>query len=873
MAMRPSDVTAIILTTGEATTAEAIEGIRRQSTPVADIVEVRGIRPFHKALNHGASLVKTPYFLQVDSDMLLDTDCVGALRNAMQADVGITVGQLRDAMMGAVVGIKLFRTACFAHRAMPDSISPDTDFVEAIAASGWRTVYVGKQEGEPRTFGEHRPDYQPPYVFRKFMMEGQRYRYRAAPGGLRWQYNQLKRSPHPLALLARVALAAGVFETADGDALGRQGASDGRSVIETLLNAAAPLDGALPSLEGSLRERFDAALAIGAKGDGGIFLRALAVFEELSDDSRLFVLTLGLCRGFVSGGDPKRAYELVEPLFGLASAASESGAPDLPLDEVFEYARREKLRRFVVAPAISQEFAAATESFEAASEVSEWVDGARRPRIRVPFRPMGSIICTDPQRLTGVFWCLDLLRQGYTRAHLPGPFGGHEVSIAGQLVGGLTRRLGLRLPSQTDALSTLSVQRILATRGTRIEQTPALVLMVIESVARGGSERQLVAMAEGLQRRGFRVVVLTLSGSTADTPSYEPYLRQLGIEVRHALAAPAASQHSLTGTVGNLRPADAARLPRWLRSRVAAVTHTVHELRPEVVHAWSDGPGCAALLAASGLGLRHILVQQGSLAIHRRGHPGSALFRDIYRTLVGREGISLINNSRAGAIDNEEWIGLPRGSVGVRYNGLLLDTVRQVEAGETSRYRAALGWTDETPVVGTVTRLVAVKDPELWLETAALVLERRPAVRFLVGGYGPLEAATRARAEILGLGDRIRFVGPVEDVALAYSAMDVVLLSSAIEGVPNVMIEAQAVGRAVVAPDVGGAAEALEEEVTGLIGRPRTAEALAAAVIRLLDDPQWRERIKRDGPRFVAERFDLDAMVEDTIAYYGVTRP
>lgn len=803
--MRPSDVTAIILTTGEATTAEAVACIRRQSVPVADIVEVSGIRPFHKALNHGASQVKTPYFLQVDADMLLDPDCVGALRTAMQDDVGIAVGQLRDAMMGAVVGIKLFRTACFEHRAMPDSISPDTDFVEAIAASGWRTVYVGKQDADPRTFGEHRPDYQPPYVFRKFMMEGQRYRHRAAPGGLRWQYDRLKRSPHPYALLARVALAAGVLEMAEGDALGRPGDVSEAGVIERLLNTAAPTGvPALPSLEGTTAERFAAAWAIGAKGGTGAFLSWLAAFETLPDEIRSFLPTLALCRGFVSGGDPQRGYELIERMFGLEKVASDGSARDVSLDEVFAYAQREGLRRFVVAPAIAQEFAAASGTYAAASDVTEWVDGAGRPRITAPFRPLGNIVCTDPSRLTGAFWCLDLLGRGYTRAHLPGPFGGHKQSIAVQLIGGLAARFGLRWPTRTDALSALSVRRILATRGASIEKSAGLILMVIESVVRGGSERQLVAVAEGLQRRGFRVVVLTLSGASTDTPSYEPYLHRIGVAVRHALAAPAANRQSLTGTIGNFRPDDAARLPRWLRGRVAAVTHAVHELRPEVLHAWSDGPGCAALLAASGLGLRQIVVQQGSLAIYRRGHPGSALFRDIYRALIGRDGISLINNSRAGAIDNEEWIGLPRGTIGVRYNGLLPDTVRQVGADETSRYRAALGWTDDTQVVGTVTRLVAVKDPGLWLETAALVLKQRPAARFLVGGYGPLEAESRAKAESLGLGDRIRFVGPVDDVALAYSAMDVVLLSSEIEGVPNVMIEAQALGRAVVAPDVGG---------------------------------------------------------------------
>ena len=491
----------------------------------------------------------------------------------------------------------------------------------------------------------------------------------------------------------------------------------------------------------------------------------------------------------------------------------------------------------------------------------------------MPFRPFGRIVCTDPERLTGLFWCFDLVRKGYTRAHVLGPFGAYRISLPIAVIAGLLERLRVRMPNRKPSVATSSVRRMLTPPAQPYQATRGRVLMVIESLIRGGNERQLLAVAEGLHRRGYDVRVLSFAEADEDKVSYEGDLRRLGISVSHGLATPKAKRLHLISTLGGVRPEDAARLPGWMRDRMVAITQFVLNERPEVIHAWGDGPGCAALLAASTLGARRIVVQQGSLAVYRRGHPGSALFRSVYAALAGRAGVTLINNSLAGAIDNERWIGLPRGSIGVRYNGLLPGTVRHVDATETARYKASLGWEADTPVVGTITRIVAVKDPDLWIATAARVLEQRPEVRFLFGGYGPLEAATRARAESLGMGDRIRFIGAVEDVGLVYSAMDVMLLSSAIEGVPNVMIEAQAVGRAVVAPDVGGAAEALDEGVTGLIARPRSAEALAAAVIRLLDDPQWRKRIREEGPRLVAERFDLDVMLDGTIRYYGVMPP
>jgi glycosyltransferase involved in cell wall biosynthesis len=169
-------------------------------------------------------------------------------------------------------------------------------------------------------------------------------------------------------------------------------------------------------------------------------------------------------------------------------------------------------------------------------------------------------------------------------------------------------------------------------------------------------------------------------------------------------------------------------------------------------------------------------------------------------------------------------------------------------------------------------RFVAEKDPALWIDTAAEIAKARPQVRFLIAGFGPLEDTIKARIDALGLRDRVALAGPVDDAGLIYCAADVVLLTSAIEGIPNVMIEAQAVGRPVVAPDVGGAREAVADGRTGTIVRPRTADALARAAVTLLDDVAWRERVRIEGPQFVAARFDLDRMVEETIAFYGSGR-
>ena len=176
------------------------------------------------------------------------------------------------------------------------------------------------------------------------------------------------------------------------------------------------------------------------------------------------------------------------------------------------------------------------------------------------------------------------------------------------------------------------------------------------------------------------------------------------------------------------------------------------------------------------------------------------------------------------------------------------------------------------PVVGTVMRFVEQKDPDLWLDTAAEIAKARPEVRFLIAGYGELQDRIVRRIASLGLVDRVAMPGASTDVGLIYATLDVILLTSVIEGVPNVLIEAQACGRPVVALDVGGVSEAISQDRTGRVVRERSPRRLAEAVIDVLGEPAWAARARAEGPAFVASRFSVDRMVAETLEL-AVLRP
>lgn len=312
-------VSAVVLSVGEATTARALASVRRQTVPIAEVVTIAGVRPFHRALNDGARRVGTPFFVQVDADMILDDDCVERLLTAAAPDVAVVVGHLRDPLYTRVEGVKLFRTACFSEGGLPDSVSPDTDFVAGLERRGWHTVWALRFDRPPdlwHTFGEHQPEYAPLYTYGKFCVEGRRWRYRANGPALRHHLARLHASPHPMALLAEIALAQGLFLDGERDTPDPYREDAGYTRVGRFLEpTAAPAASARPGTAGgpsltswlSARAAFRQAYALGiALGRAGDRDRFAATLRRLHGTRHPFdwLMQVGLCRGlFVDGYD------------------------------------------------------------------------------------------------------------------------------------------------------------------------------------------------------------------------------------------------------------------------------------------------------------------------------------------------------------------------------------------------------------------------------------------------------------------------------------------------------------------------------------------------------------------------------------------
>jgi glycosyltransferase involved in cell wall biosynthesis len=168
-------------------------------------------------------------------------------------------------------------------------------------------------------------------------------------------------------------------------------------------------------------------------------------------------------------------------------------------------------------------------------------------------------------------------------------------------------------------------------------------------------------------------------------------------------------------------------------------------------------------------------------------------------------------------------------------------------ASDSGRFRAECGVGSEHLLVGTVAPLKPQKAPQDFVAVAARVCARVPAARFVWVGDGELRPGVEAAIRRAGLEGRIRLAGWRRDIPDVMRAMDVFLLTSHWEGLPQVLLQARANCVPIVATRAGGSAEAFVEGKHGWLCDPGDIEALAAQVIRLLMDSAERERMRRNG--------------------------
>lgn len=345
------------------------------------------------------------------------------------------------------------------------------------------------------------------------------------------------------------------------------------------------------------------------------------------------------------------------------------------------------------------------------------------------------------------------------------------------------------------------------------------ILLMIQALDAGGSERQLAEIARALDRSRFEPHVACFRPGGMR----EAELRQAGIPVLHL---PITSFRSLSV----LRAA--AILGRYLR-----------ENRIQLVHTFDQPANYFGVLAARFWRVPVVLSSQRAFR-SLRGSGARHLARLADRIVDG-----IVVNCQAlkeSLVDEDR---VPPHRIHLCYNGIDCERFRPCRPPSPSPGRPL--------VVAYLGVLRSEKDLTTLLEAFHQLALPASAARLRIIGAGPLLDSLQRHARLLGLDAACTFDPPVASVAECLNEVDIFVLPSLSEAFSNSLLEAMACGCAVVASRVGGNPEIVDNGRTGLLFNPGDTAGLAQVLRRLFLDPSLRERLSRCAAESARERFDL----------------
>jgi glycosyltransferase involved in cell wall biosynthesis len=284
-----------------------------------------------------------------------------------------------------------------------------------------------------------------------------------------------------------------------------------------------------------------------------------------------------------------------------------------------------------------------------------------------------------------------------------------------------------------------------------------------------------------------------------------------------------------------------------------------------LVHAHQYTPFFYATLAR-GLGSNPPLL----FTEHGRHFPDCPSWkRRLYNRFCMRRGDRAVAVGRAvqnALVDNE---GIPPRRIDVVYNGVDIHRFFAATPPTRRAARAEMGLSETDFVVIQVARLDYLKDHATALHALEQLLAKEPRARLVLVGDGPERDSIEQQIERSRLTEHVRLLGVRYDIEQLLAGADAFLLSSISEGIPVTLIEAMAARLPVVATDVGGVSEVVEDGRTGLLAPARSSEQLAAALVRLAESRQLRQELGARGLERALQLFSARQMHD---AYAGIYR-
>lgn len=362
----------------------------------------------------------------------------------------------------------------------------------------------------------------------------------------------------------------------------------------------------------------------------------------------------------------------------------------------------------------------------------------------------------------------------------------------------------------------------------------AHILYLINNLSTGGTQRVVSELATHLDPRRFKV---SLAAVTATPPervdrALIKLLEEHGIPI-HSLGR--------QGTQKSLAP-------------LGHLYSLLKEERVDIVHTGVFQPDFYGQIAGA---LARVPVRVRTFHVTQQWPDSSRWIGTLCEPLLKHLAThnTAVSNACRQSVSRD--LGLDPERIQVIPNAVAIPGPR----GDRQAVRRNLGF-GERPVVAIVGRLAPEKGHRTLLLAAKALADHPRAPLFVVVGDGELRAELQQLVEQWDLRGSVRFLGSRSDMAAIYQAVDIIVNASSLEGLSMTLLESLAAQRTVIASDIPGNMELIHAEDTGLLFPQGSAETLAQALERVLDDPELANRLAQNGYELVRNTYGLDEMVQ-----------
>lgn len=410
----------------------------------------------------------------------------------------------------------------------------------------------------------------------------------------------------------------------------------------------------------------------------------------------------------------------------------------------------------------------------------------------------------------------------------------------------------------------------------RQEQPERKITLVIGSLETGGAEAQIVALAIALKKQRYDVIILT----------YYPQIKkehQLNLDANHIEVTCLNTREILrdaTNFEQIIRDADIdLRLLLWLlpidaSANFFASLQFFNQEKPDIVICYLDAPSIASGLAALISGVPRI-------ALSGRNYPPNQLphfftdqmirdFQSIYQIMMNYEQVCLYTNSVQTSVSYASWLSLEPEKVSTIENCLSDYFAMQLAQTTGACIRERLGLKEGDILVLGAFRLSEEKQPFLFIDIVAELVLQIDNLKIALCGNGLLFNAIQESAKQAGLPEDVFFMlGDCDNMAEWMKAADLLLHTAQVEGMPNVLIEAQAAGLPVISTNAGAIPDILSERLKPFLCNVGEKDHLIEACLTLLSDKtrkHWMQKVSTE----IYERFSSEKLAQKTLEIVGV---